>query len=101
MTPTYSHNNIHLADSYKVSKRAFDYYLDFIKFDIKDKKADCIVMEHRTYRSMEREWACHNLLYALHIARHRTKDCDLNYPQKWWEKVGYFLFGGIAKLLIK
>jgi hypothetical protein len=50
---------------------------------------------------MAREWAAHNLLWDLNIYRSRTKDIDLNYPQKWYVRLGYFILGSFALLVIK
>ena len=47
------------------------------------------------------EWATHNALYACHIARDRTKDCDLNYPQNVFVSVAYTVFGIIVWPFIK
>lgn len=44
------------------------------------KNRDCVL--ERSNFSLLLEWASHNLLYDLHIARERTKDVDLEYPQK-------------------
>ena len=47
------------------------------------------------------EWAAHNMLYNLNIQRERTKDVDLDYPQKWYYKVGYGICGVVALIFIK
>ena len=41
--------------------------------------------------SMINEWRAHNLLYALHIKRERTKSVDLNINQGFLIKVAYTL----------
>lgn len=40
--------------------------------------------------TMVREWRAHNLLYALGIARKRTRDVDLN-EESLWRRIGYFV----------
>lgn len=84
--------NLHIVDSYKVSKWQMRGYLNDTrkKYNIS-----------RTNFSMILEWATHNLLYSLHICRNRTKDVDLEYPQKWYYKVGYFFTGLLALMIIK
>ena len=89
---TISENNIHIEDSYKVRSRRrikeilYDLrtYLDWK--DIINTPAD-----FRSDRSFMREWITHNNLYVLHFERERTKSVDLNYPQKWYVKIAYFL----------
>lgn len=84
-------NNIHIPDSYKVRNE------NTMKVVLLREEAlhpDCEVFRHRTMDSLIREWRVHNRLYRWHILRSRTKDVDLNWPQPWWAKVGYFIFGG-------
>ena len=59
------------------------------------------VLEHRSNFSLINEWCVHSMLYRLGIATERTRDCDLNYPQKWYEKAGYFCAGLIARVFIR
>lgn len=40
--------------------------------------------------TMIREWRAHNLLYALGIAKNRTRDVDLN-ENKWYLRVAYVM----------
>ena len=51
------------------------------------------VVQKRSEESLLREWATHKLLYQLGLWRSHTFDVDLNYPQNFAEKVGYFLLG--------
>lgn len=55
----------------------------------------------RTERSLRCEIATHTLLYNLGIKRSKTKDCDLNFVQRWYEKVGYGILGTFALLVVK
>lgn len=79
MEITYSENNTHVVDSYKV----IDIGLE----------VGCIMRERylrklpvtRTFESYVREWRGHNRLYYLHLFRSHTKDVDLdeNMPMFW------------------
>ena len=80
--------NLHLIDSYKESKRLFKSDLLAIKASNQDSE-----VWMREICGMKLEWACHNALYHLHIARERTKDCDLNAPQSFLEKAAYSVLG--------
>ena len=95
MRYTITDNNLHLVDSYKVSKDKYDRELGRIKAFHPNSS-----VWNRSFRSMELEWATHNALYYLHLFRSRTKDTDLNYPQKWYAKVAYFIVGNIVWLFI-
>ena len=92
-----SKNSIHIEDSYLISKNEFGNELK----KIEDLYAgETSVFKYRTYESLEKEWAVHNLCYNLHLFRSHTKDVDLNYPQIWYESCLYNIFGGISLLLI-
>ena len=86
--------NIHIEDSYKVSKNSFNTILaTFVDSDSLSVKA------HRSPFSLRSEWAVHNFLYSLGLWRGKTKDVDLNYPNKWeWL---YCIIGALVWLFIK
>lgn len=87
-------DNVHIVDSYKTSKYKFEHTL----LVIKGLYPSCNVWQ-RTMLSLRREWATHNLLYALHLFRSRTKDVDLNFPCKYeWL---YNIVGAFAWIFIK
>lgn len=90
-------NNIHIIDSYKISKKDFDKVLKTI--EVKE-KGNTIVFDNRSFKSLKREWAVHNLAYSLNISRPRSKDVDLNYPQKWYVSFLYSVIGTISLFLI-
>ena len=90
-------NNIHIAHSYEYSKNSFDDVFSFLR---KTYPTNAVLINRSNY-SLSCEWAVHNLLYSLHMFRSHTADVDLSYPQKWYEKIGYFIIGSIALLLIK
>lgn len=88
--------NIHIENSYAVRKRDFDFVLSCCVSE-----ESMTVKKNRSAFSLKTEWAVHNLLYALHIARSRTKDVDLQIPQKWYEKIAYPVLGCIVWIFIK
>lgn len=94
--------NIHIVDSYKISKLNFGVVLDNreSKARAEGNKDEIEVFDHRSRFSMKMEWTCHNALYGLGIARDRTKDVDLDYPQKWYMKVAYTVGGLLTWLFI-
>ncbi|MBQ0053516.1 MAG: hypothetical protein KBS89_03555 [Bacteroidales bacterium] len=96
MKTTISKNNIHIEDSAEVSKDCFGAV--FVK--LSQDYPDCEIW-NRSRRSLILEWSAHNFLYTLHIARSHTKDVDLNYPQKLWEKILYPIVGGIGWIFIQ
>ena len=96
MKYTISKSNLHIIDSYAVSKKRFEPFLNSVEAIHPD--SDVWI---RTKKSMCREWALHNLLYALHIARSHTADVDINYPQNWFVSIIYTVFGAIALRIIK
>ena len=89
-------DRVKLFDSYAVSKKKFTKELN----SIRNLHPACLLW-NRSESSLRREWAAHNLAYALGINRDKTKDADLNFEQKWYEKLGYFIVGSIALLVIK
>lgn len=90
-------NNLHVEDSYCYSKHRVRVMLSALR---RVYIGDSYVWQRSGF-SLRTEWYCHNFLYRIGICRSRTKDVDLNYPQKWWEKVVYPVFGCIAYIFIK
>ena len=86
-----------IYESYQVKKK------DFKKFykEIRDRFPENVVMTKRKDCGMNMEWATHNFLYNLKIKRDHTTDVDINYPLKWYAKLGYALVGPIAWIFIK
>lgn len=82
-----STNNIHIINSFQYTTRK---EMKKIIQYLKELYPNNIVFK-RPISSLIREWCSHNLLYKVKIARHRTKDLDLEYPQKWYYKITYFL----------
>lgn len=86
--------NIHIDNSYEVFKCEFQSRLE----DYRHEHPDCDVFQ-RSMFSLKMEWAVHNALYDLHVARSRTKDVDLNHPNKWaW---AYIIIGLFVWIWIK
>lgn len=89
-------DRLKLFNSYLVSKSDFETELNVIRY----MNPTCPIWQ-RTIGSLRREWASHNLAYSLGICRKKTADVDLNFEQKWYEKLAYFIVGSIALLVIK
>ena len=89
-------NNIHLIDSYLIPKEKMVWEL----IKIRNLHPSCPVFQ-RSFRSLKAEWCSHNAAYFLGIKRERTKDVDLNYPQPWYVRLGYYVGGAIVYPLIK
>ena len=91
-----SENNIKLVNSYLVSKVFFDGILSQLKYEFPEH-----AIWSRSFNSLRREWASHNLAYSLGFKRDRTADCDLNVGQKWYIRLAYDIIGTFALLVIK
>lgn len=80
-------DNTHIENSYLVKSRK-DMKDILYQIELNSQFNDAI--RHIPMATMVREWRAHNLLYALGIARARTKDVDLNF-ESWWRRIGYFV----------
>lgn len=89
-------SRIKLYDSAFVAKSDFEKELE----DVKRQTPGHPTWE-RTMKSLRREWAAHNLAYALGIRRSKTKDVDLEYPQKFFAKIFYAIAGLLSMLFIR
>lgn len=89
-------SGIKLYDSYRVSKWDFLHELEGVRLQTWGSE-----VWKRSMASIMREWACHNLCYALGIARERTKDTDLDISLPWYKSALYWVLGGIAWILLK
>jgi hypothetical protein len=89
-------SNISIKNSCEISKKSFQNIIN----EMRSKFVNS-VLQNRSDYSLKMEWAVHNFLYNLGIQKSRTKDIDLNYPQKCYEKLLYNVFGPIAWLLIR
>lgn len=82
-----------MKDSYQLTKKNIE--SEILQKDFANRTPELII-RHRSMFSMKMEWATHKLLYKLGIQRARTKDLDLDWPQPWYYRVGYIVFGLIA-----
>ena len=88
---------ITIFDSYKISKKTFKLHLNNLRYTY----PQCEALQRRSNCSLSNEWACHNFLYNIRIARSHTKDVDIQWPLTWWEKIVYPLCGWFCKIFIK
>ena len=87
MSTKVSKNNIHIEDSYLISKRSdMQSVLDDIRANY---SIECCEVLKRTDKSLIREWRTHNIFYNLHLFRSHTKDVDLSYPQSKLVEICY------------
>ena len=93
---TVSANNIHMESSFEISKEDFESELKTLR----ERYPDSLVW-NRSMDSLKREWAAHNALHAMGIARKQTAHADLNWPQHWLIRLGYAIIGTIAWPFIK
>ena len=93
---TVSPNNIHMESSFYISKEDFESELKTLR----EQYPDSLVW-NRSMDSLKREWAAHNALHAMGIARKQTAHADLNWPQHWLIRLGYDIIGTIAWPFIK
>lgn len=75
MKYTITADNLHIVDSWKVSKKDMDSVLS----KIWNKHPNSRVWK-RTPFSLRMEWVCHNFLFSIGYKRARTTDVDLDYP---------------------
>ena len=93
---TVTSNNIHLESSFTISKEDFVSEL----MALREQYPDCLVW-NRSIKSLKHEWAAHNAMHAMGIARKQTAHADLNWPQHWLIRIGYAIIGTIVWPFIK
>lgn len=95
---TLSTNNVHIENSHNVELPiVMDEILNMLRKEVND--AGIIMdnpLNHRSNESMIREWITHNNLYILGYEVERTAHLDLDWPQKWYVKVAYWLLSRIV-----
>ena len=89
-------NRVKLLNSCEVKKANFSRELD----KIRNLHPTCRLW-HRSEANIKREWAAHNWAYSLGIKRDKSESVDLEYEQKWWVSLAYFIVGNIALIFIK
>lgn len=94
--------NIHIEGSSRMSREEFLAALPAY-YEAAQERGDNVAVTNylavryrRSTRSLLREWAAHKLCYALHIKRSSTESVDLDWPQAWYFRLGYFVIGGLA-----
>ena len=88
--------DIHIENSYEVSKKDFKNVLKYIK-----NTYNCEAFYYRTIYDMECEWAVHNFCYNIGFMKDKTAHLDLDYPLAWPIRLLYIVTGSIARLFIK
>lgn len=83
---TITKNNIHIEDSYKTSSK---YKMGIVLTQLRKEYPDNEVLLHRTNDSIIAEWLVHTYLYNWGLFKSHTKDVDINYPLRWFEKIAY------------
>ena len=89
-------DNIHLTSSFEVGKADFEREL----LSMRAAHPESLVW-NRSIKSLAREWAAHNALHALGIFKTNTADVDLNWPQNWLTRLGYYVVGVVVWPFIK
>ena len=89
-------DRVKLFDSYLVSKKKFEIELNVIRYN----QPTCRLWK-RNIGSLRREWAAHNLAYALGINREKTASVDLDYEPRWYHRLFYGVVGTMALIFIK
>lgn len=87
MNISYSKDNTHVEDSYKVK----DIELEVMQI-IRERQYRGLPIS-RTFDSYVREWKGHNNLYNLHLFRKHTASVDLNEKQKPYEELIWLIIG--------
>ena len=89
-------DRVKLYDSYLIPKSKYSRELGMIR----NLHPTCRLW-HRSEANIKREWAAHSLAYSLGIKPAKTESVDLEYEQKWWMSLAYFIVGNIALIFIK
>lgn len=90
---TVSSNNIHVEDSYSLTSRVSQ---TLLLNKLREYMEDAYItmdnpLNHRSNYSLCNEWITHNNAYKLGYKKGQSEDTDLNYPQKWYMNIVYWL----------
>lgn len=92
MKITYSKDNTHIEDSYKLTDRKM------IAKEVDIIREERYIRRYpvtRTKESYINEWVAHNKLYERNYKVDHTKDVDIEEPGKWYLEIIWFILGGI------
>lgn len=77
-----------IYNSYKYNDKDL---MEYILNNIRKDNPNSFLLSVRDNQSLINEWVAHNRLYKLGLFRTHTVTVDLDYPQKWYYKFGYWL----------
>lgn len=87
LTIEYSEPNVHIYNSYAISKADIADWIEQIKSAGEENGYTYL----RSNKSWEREWHAHNLLFKWGIKANRAKDVDLNEDESLLRRLLYWL----------
>lgn len=82
-----------IVDSYRFNKSDMFQILQIIRDEVKEDN----IIYSRSIDSWIEEWAAHNVLYAMHIARKRTGSVDLNEDESNFKLFCYKILARFCK----
>ena len=90
---TITPSNIHIEDSYYITLRALMkvFFIKLRKYLEEHQVTMDTPLNHRSDRSLCNEWITHNNAYKLGFRKDQSRDCDLDWPQKWYMNIIYWL----------
>ena len=94
---TVTDNNIHIEDSYKLTKKTFKNLLNEIKKEYPLNK----VLNIRNLCSLKLEWMTHKFLYKIKYQINRTKDVDLDIMETPKRLFGYHVIGALTWIFFR
>lgn len=82
-----------IPNSYRIkSIRDMEYIINRSREAINKNPAfHTFAINKRTTAGMIIEWRAHNMLYALHYKRARTRTVNLDINEPWYRKIGYII----------
>lgn len=91
---TLSRNNVHIVDSYKVTRRAdMQRIINLIRKEAKKKGYNY----KRFASSWLVEWRAHNYMYQKGIEKARTGSVDLNEDESKWKLATYAVMSALYR----
>lgn len=83
-----SQNNLKIYDSYRFKTKA---EMNLILDEIQEIHPSCDIWKQRSRKSLIWEWKTHNWFFNNFWYVQHTKDVDLEFPQKFYYKIAYFV----------